>query len=230
MGKLRIFCLLIVLPLGSFAQQNILKIQAEVPLQFGIGYEGRLTNRFSFVLQTGVLTQPNSTLIVNTLEALGTDEQIVLMIDNAFDFGIVGEAGINCNFGKNYFGTFVQVIGLKAGDTPTELVEAYFEEDISTYPARRRNIQTEEMTLSLKSTLYQAGLLYGRRFPLANKHFEIDAEFGVSANIGSQSKLSSNDRDLQALSAEVDDELQYYYSHYAFVPSLTVALAYKFRP
>ena len=230
MMKLRIFCLLILFPFDSFAQQSILKVQAEVPLQFGIGYEGRLTNRFSFSLQVGVLTEPNSTLIVNTLEALGTDDQIVLMIDNAFSFGVVGEAGINYNFGKNYFGTFVQIIGLKAGDTPTELVEAYFGEDISNYPARTRSVQPKEMTLNLRSTLYQAGLLYGRRFPLANKHFEIDAELAISANVGSQSKLSSNDRDLQALSAEVDDELHYYYSHYAFVPSLTVAIAYKFRP
>lgn len=230
MRRLRIFCLVILLPAAAYAQQSALKVQAEVPLQFGIGYESRLSNRFSFSLQVGLLTQPNSTLIVNILEAMGTDEQIALMIDNAFDLGVVGEAGINYNFRKNYFGTFVQIIGLQAGDTPTELIETYYGEDISSYPAKRRNIQTEEVTLSLRSTLVQAGVLYGRRFPLANKHFEIDAEFGISANIGSQSKLNSNDRDLQALSAEVDDELHYYYSHYAFVPSLTVALAYKFHP
>ena len=38
MMKLRIFCLLILFPFDSFAQQSILKVQAEVPLQFGIGY------------------------------------------------------------------------------------------------------------------------------------------------------------------------------------------------
>ena len=226
--KIFFIALMTIYSIGVMAQGSSVKLLAEVPVQFGLGYEGRLSNRFSVSFSAGLLTEPNSTIIVNILEAMGTDQEVVLMIDHAFDFGVVGEAGVNYNFGKNYIGTFFQGIVLKAGDTPTALVEEYFGEDITTYPVKRTKTQSNEQTLHLKSTLYQAGLLYGRRFPLNNPHLEIDAEFGFSANIGSKSTLSSDTRDLSKLSTEVDDELRYYYSHYAFVPSLTVALAYKF--
>ncbi len=221
--------LFLLFPIHSLlAQGSSVKLLAEVPVQFGMGYEGKLSRHFSISLQAGILTDPNSSLIVASLEALGTDKEITLMIDDAFKFGTVGELGIHYNFKRNYVGTFFQIIALRGGDTPSDLIESYFGEDLSTYPPKRNRTQTNEAYLTLKSTLYQAGVLYGRRFPLKNKHFEIDAEFGVSANIGSKSTLSSETLSLEALSEEVNDELKYYYSNYAFVPSLTVALVYKF--
>ncbi|MEO7992528.1 MAG: hypothetical protein ABI663_23455, partial [Chryseolinea sp.] len=201
---------------------------AEIPVEFGIGYEGKISKHFSINLQAGLMTNPNSTIIIDVLEVLGTDQQITLMINDAFKFGTVGKLGLHYNFNRNYVGAFCQVIALHGGDTPTDLIESYFGEDISMYPVKRNRTSTNEVYLTLKSTLYQAGVLYGRRFPLKDKRFEIDTEFGVSANIGSKSTLTSENRSLEALSVEVDDELKYYYSHYAFVPSLTVALAYKF--
>jgi hypothetical protein len=47
---------------------------------------------------------------------LGTDQDIVVMINQAFQFGMVGEAGINYNFKRNYIGGFFQMIGLQGGD------------------------------------------------------------------------------------------------------------------
>jgi hypothetical protein len=227
-SRVLVMLLVLVSFTDVFSQRSSIKVLAEVPIQFGLGYEGRLSNRFSVNLSTGLLTDPNSTIIVNVLKAMGTDEEIVLMIDHAFQFGVIGEVGVHYNFGRNYVGTFFQGILLKGGDTPTALVEEYFGEDITKYPLKRNKTQSTEKTLHLKSTLYQAGLLYGRRFPLKNPHLEIDAEFEISADVGSKSSLSSDDRDLSKLSAETDDELRYYYSHYAFVPSLTIAFAYKF--
>jgi hypothetical protein len=224
-GSLISMCLLSFVSLQ--AQHSSLKLKIQVPVQFGIGYEGRLSKRFSFQASAGLLTQPNSTLIINTLDALGTDPQVVMMIKDAFQFGFVGEGGLNYNFGKNYVGAFFQMIALHGGDAPTAIVEDYFNTDVSNYPARKGRSASSEKYLHLKSTLYQAGLLYGRRFPLKNKRLEIDAEFGISANLGSQSKLSSDTRDLSALSKVANTELAGYYSDYAFVPSLTVCLVYK---
>jgi len=208
-------------------QQNSLKLKAQVPVQFGLGYEGKISKRFSFQTSAGILTQPNSTVIIEVLDALGTDPQIVLMIEDAFKFGFVGEGSLNYNFGRNYVGTFFQLIALHGGDTPASLVEDYFNTDINNYPTRKGRTTTSEVYLHLTSTLYQGGLLYGRRFSLKNKRLEIDAEFGISANLGSQSKLTSDTRDLTALSTAADTELAGYYSEYAFVPSLTVCLVYK---
>jgi hypothetical protein len=213
---------------SSFAQQSALKLTAEAPIQFGFGFEGKISQHFSATISAGLLTPPNSTLIVNVLEVLGTDEQITLMINDAFKFGFVGKSGLNYNFKKNYVGGFIQLIALQAGDTPTELVESYFGTSISSYPSRRGKTTTEKY-LHLSSTLYQAGVLYGHRFLLKNKQFEIDAEIGMSANIGSTSKLTSDVRDLTTLSKVADEELAGYYSDYAFIPSASIAFVYRFR-
>ena len=213
----------------ALAQESSLKLLAEVPLQFGIGYEGKISNRFSVALSAGVLTQPNSTLIVDVLDAFGTDDAITIMITDAFKFGVVGKTGVNYNFKRSYVGGFFEIIALQAGDTPRTLIESYFGTNVNSYPARRGRGQSNEVYLRLSSTLYQGGILYGRRFPLKNKQFEIDTEIAVSANLGSKSKLTSEYRDLATLSKEVDTELSGYYSSYGFVPSLAVAFVYKFN-
>lgn len=223
---LPLFAMIISFYVAS-AQQRALKVIAEVPVQFGLGYEGKITNRLSFSLSAGIISQPNSTLIVNMLEELGTDQEIVLMIDDAFKFGILTELGVHYNFKRNYIGSFIQVIDLHAGNAPTSIVENYFGTSISNYPTTRIRASSEEKYLTLTSTLYQGGILYGRRFPLKNKRLEIDTEIGLSANIGSKSKLTSDERNLSALSETVNTELAGYYSTYAFIPSLTLSLAYK---
>jgi hypothetical protein len=221
------FLSLFVFCLSSSAQESAVKLKIQVPVQFGLGYEGKISDHFSFQASGGLLTQPNSDLIINALDAFGIDPEVTLLIKNALKFGLVGETGFNYNFKKNYVGVFFQVISLNGKDTPTSIVEDYFNTDVDNYPARKGRTVTSEKYLDLKSTLYQGGILYGRRFPFQNKHWEIDAEFGISANLGSQSKITSDSRDLSALSKLVDTELAGYYKDYAFVPSLTVCLVYK---
>ncbi len=210
-----------------YAQRGSLKVIAEVPVQIGVGYEGQLTKRLSIEISAGIMTPPNSSIAVDILGALGTDEDITLMIEDAFQFGAVGTLGCNYNFKRNYVGGFLQLISLHAGDAPSELIENYFSTSIDGYPAKTRNNTSTEKYLSLSSTLLQAGVLYGRRFPFKNQRLELDTEIGVSANIGSQSKLTSGIRNLSALSEEVDAELSGYYSRYAYVPSISLALVYK---
>lgn len=211
----------IIFPLFGLAQAHRIKLLAEIPVQFGIGYEGQVSNRFSISVQGGVLTDPNGDLIINVLEMFGTDPDIILIIEDAFQFGLVEELGVNYNFGKNYVGVFSQFVNLRGNGTTADPIENYFNTTI--FPGNG-----SDSDLKLRSSLIQGGLLYGRRFPLRNKHFEIDVEFGFSANLWSKSKLSSERRDLTELSKQVDAELDYYYSNYGFVPSLSVIFVYNF--
>jgi len=206
-----------------------LGIHAEIPVQIGIGFETFLSKRISVQVQGGVLTEPNSTLIISSLEALGTDPEIILMIENTFKFGIVGELGVRYNFKKNYAGAFFQNISLSGNDTPTSLIESYYDVDLSTYPTRPRKNSTVETSLTLRSQLYQVGVLYGRRLSFKNPRWNLNLELGISKNIASSSELSSENKNLEALSAEVEKELDYWYSNYAYVPSLTVVLAYSLK-
>jgi len=219
--------LLIGFSQGAFAQRSSLKVIAEVPLNFGIGYEGQISKHFSAGGSVGVLTSPNSDLIITYLKFIGTDEELVLMIEDAFQLGIVGELNVNYNFKRNYVGIFAQAIGAQAGDVSSELVEDYFGTSIEDYPLLNGATNLSEKNLTVRTRLYQAGMLYGRRFPLKNKRLEIDVELGLSANIGSTSKFYSENRDYSELNERFDVVLDDFYKAYAFIPSLGVTFVYK---
>lgn len=221
---LLITCMLNVCMLQA---QHRVKVLAEVPVQFGVGYEVNVSKRFSLSAQFGVLSEPNSTLIINVLEKFGTSPEVIVIIEDSFKFGLVGEVGGNYNFGNNYVGLFSQFINLRGRGTAPDPVEEYFDENFSLFPLRP-NSDPDDRQVSVRSSLLQLGILYGRRFPLKNEHFEIDAEFGFSKNIWSNSRLYSENRDLSRMDDEVNEELDYYYSRYGYVPSLTVAFVYKF--
>jgi hypothetical protein len=221
-------CLLV----GSFhaavAQRSSVKAIAEFPLHFGIGYEGHIGKRFSVGGSMGVLTSPNSDLIITYLRFIGTEEELVLMIEDAFQLGIVGELNVNYNFQRNYIGMFFQAIGAQAGDVDPQLVQDYFDVDLQDYPLKPGGTSGPERNMTIRTRLYQLGLLYGRRFPLKDKRFEIDAEVGMSANVGSASKVYSDNRDFSELNERINIELKTFYKEYAFIPSLGVMFVYKF--
>lgn len=205
------------------AQRLRAKIFTQAPLQYGVGLQTSISPRFSVGARTGILTKPYSTVIISTLEAFGTDTQITRMIDDAFHVGWVADISVNYHFKRNYVGLFGQYIGLHAGDAPLSFVESYFGETISSYP-RRRNNPSAPVQLNLQSNLFQGGVLYGHVFPLRRPGLEIFTEVAVSANLGSNSELTTDNYDLARLSEKVNDELSYYYAHYCFIPSLTVGL------
>ncbi|MGC4021153.1 MAG: hypothetical protein QM734_04030 [Cyclobacteriaceae bacterium] len=225
-----IFLLLIVsqVAVGQITElpKHRFKVMAEIPVQFGLGYEWQYSKRFSSNFQVGVLTQPNSTIILNTLQALGTSQDVILMLQDAFKFGMVYKGTLNYNFKRNYVGGFFQVIDLTGKDTPTALVETAMGVSISSYPRYPGKNSATPTNLTLHSSLFQAGVLYGRRF-LVKKKSEIDLEFGISANVGSSSSVNSDVRDLSSLSKYANTYLASIYKSYAFVPSITIAYAVK---
>jgi hypothetical protein len=226
-NKFLLLLLAVSFPFILPAQKHSIKTLAEVPIQFGVGYEGFVSKRFSISAQAGVLSEPNSTLIIHILEKLGTTPEIIDIIEESFKFGLVGELGVNYNFGKNYVGTFGQFINLRGRGTAPDPIEEYFDENFSLFPLKPGS-DPDDRQVSVRSSLIQVGILYGRRFPLKNKQFEIDAEFGISKNVWSKNRLYSENRDLSGMDEEVDEKLDYYYSRYGYIPSITVAFVYKF--
>ena len=225
--KYRICVLLSItlLSINAEAQKASVKLFAELPVQFGLGYEGRINERFSVAVQSGILTKPNSTIILNVMESLGTDREVIVMIQDAFQYGWVGEIGLNYNVDRNYFGVYLQRIDLRAKDTPASIIENYGV-DLGGYPTRDPEMRR---VLHLKSVLYQAGLLVGRRVILPNDRFAFNFEFAVSANLASQTSMKSDSRTIKRFSDDLDEELDSYYSKYAFVPSINVGFVYRIR-
>ncbi|MEP4531963.1 MAG: hypothetical protein ABJ004_02680 [Cyclobacteriaceae bacterium] len=204
------------------------KLNVETPIQYGLGYEGRIYKNWNGVFQVGFLTEPNSTLVLNVLESFGVEQSVVLMIEDAFESGLVLEQGINYNLKRSYFGIFAQQYFLRGSDTPTELVEDAMGEDLSQYPRLQNRINSNDEAIELKSNLYQLGVLYGYRLPLKNQ-LELNFELAISVNLGSQSSVSSDERNYNDLSKRMDVYLGDIYRRYGYVPSITVAFVRKFR-
>ncbi|HEY5822762.1 MAG TPA: hypothetical protein VIT44_00260 [Cyclobacteriaceae bacterium] len=221
--------LLIGFSYAAVAQRSSIKVIAELPLHFGIGYEGQVAKHFSIGGSVGVMTAPNSTLILDYMRFVGTDELVVLILEDAFKLGIVGELNFNYNFGRNYVGVFGQYIGVQAGDASMAVVEDYFNTTQQEYPFRPGKAGTSDKYVTVRTRLYQAGVLFGHRFPFKGSPFEIDLEMGLSANIGSKSRMYSENRDLEKLSARFDSTLKDFYHQYAFIPSIGVLFVYKLK-
>jgi len=205
--------------------RHYFKAGIEIPLQYAIQYEMRAGDRFSVNTQFGVLTNPHNDAILFTLESFGVDEKTIRLIENAFQFGLVVDLGGNYHFGKNYVGVYGQWINLTAADTPFELVESYFGIVLPVPPI----VPGFTPELSLQSELFQLGLLYGRRFSFKNHPaIEIHTEFAVSKNLGSRSKLSSEDIEVDIVNQQVDNELDDVFSDYAYIPTINIFFVYQF--
>ena len=83
-NKFSLLFVMVLLPFILFAQKHAVKTLAEVPIQFGIGYGTFVSKRFSISVQGGVLTEPNSTLVIHLLEKLGTTPEIIGIIEESF--------------------------------------------------------------------------------------------------------------------------------------------------
>lgn len=75
-------------------------------------------------------------MTIYILEEFGTTPKVIEVIRESFKFGLVGELGVNYNFGKNYVGTFRQFINLRGRGTAPGQVEEYFDENFSIFPVK----------------------------------------------------------------------------------------------
>ena len=158
--------------------QHRVKTLIEVPVQIGVGYEWQPHKHVSFGVQSGFLSEPNTSIILFALEQIGLDEETRAMIEDSFRSGVVVEGGLNYNFKKNYAGVFYQSLFLTGKETRNDGVEEVMGVDLTTYP--RLNRFSQDRVMTLKSHLSQIGILYGRRIPFKNRPFEIDLEIGFS--------------------------------------------------
>jgi hypothetical protein len=213
----------------TLGQRSSIKAIVEVPLQFGVGYEGRIGGRFSAGGSIGVLTAPNSNIILEYFKWIGIDQKLVAIIDDAFQVGVVGKGYVNINLGRNYFGVFGQAIGATATDVNPALYEDYFNVKMTDYPYLAGKTGVTEKNLLVRTRLYQAGVHFGHRFPLKNDRLAINVEVGLSANIGSKSSVESEVRDLTKLNELFDKSLGAYYRDYAYIPSGGIMLVYKLK-
>ena len=209
------------------------RINLEFPIQMGIGYEYDLNQKVSLQTQLGLLREPNTSIVLWSLDVVGVDETTNNLLEQAFSSGTVWELGVNYQLSKYYIGIYHQVAWLKGEDTAVDLIEAVLNIDLESRRIRRARgngggggNSITESDITLNTSLNQLGVLVGRKFPIQNQHLIL--EFGISANVFSSSSLSSADFDLAGVSESMDDYLKDIFSNYGFIPSITVGYEWSF--
>jgi len=225
-------CFLFVVTLATFfshtvfAQQQI-KIGTDIPLQYGLAYKYSPDYGIGGSLKLGFLTEPHNSIILSVMEAFGTKKYLVDIAREGFKIGLVLDGSPSWHWNNNYIGANVIFINLRGGEAPLDVIDDNFEYDMFSFWDPLSSIFSDEsMQIDLKSNLLQLGVHYGRRIPLKEK-LELQLEFGISKNIGSTNKFTSDFSYPEVIYNSIDSELQEAYRKYAIIPSLGVYLVYN---
>ena len=209
-----------------FAQQQ-LKIGTDIPLLYGIAYKYSPESGVGGGLKVGILTEPHNSIILATMEALGTKSAIVDIIREGFKMGIVIDGSSSWHWRKNYVGANLVYINLSSGEAPLDVIDGNYDLDLLSYADPLSSIFGQEsMQINLNSCLMQVGIHYGRRVPLKDR-LELQLEFGVTKNIGSTNNFSSDFPYPLTIYNAIDEDLQEAYRKYAIIPTLGIYLVYN---
>jgi hypothetical protein len=204
-----------------FPQSHHLGILAEIPVMFGMSYEYKTSSPISLSLQAGFLTEPNTSVILYTMETLGINPDVVLMIEDAFQSGLVLDAGVRFNYRNHFAEIFLQHFFLVGKDTPKELVENALGVSFFRLPSFPVSGVLPPADLTLRSQLTQPGILYGYRIGLPGNS-EIVLTAGISINIYSNSSLSSERWNLSSVNDNLNNYLKGIFTTYAYIPSISL--------
>lgn len=205
----------------SFAQKSSIQVGTQIPLMYSVGYEFDLSNKISFNTQVGILTKPYDVTILAILKLADTEEAIVNTVGEAFSFGFIFQPTVKYNFRRNYIGVYYSCFSLIAEETPTDAIENYYNVYL---PGRTKKIKNE---FKLNSRLHNIGLLFGRRFEFKKPSFELKLELAFAKTFTSKSKLSSEFGDVSTASSLIDNELDYIYVNYGYLPSFNIFIVKK---
>jgi hypothetical protein len=203
-----------------WAQKTNLQIGSQIPLNYSLGVEHEFGPKFSAAIHFGILTQPYDKAIMGILKSFGTDESLVNTIGDAFNIGYIVQTSLKFNFHKSYIGLVPSYYYLRANDAPADAIESYYGITLPFGIGSKK-------TYTIKSNLYNIGLLYGHRFTLKNPHMEIRLELEVVKTAASSSSLWNDSEKLDKISEKVDNKLNGYYMTYGYLPSLNIYWVYK---
>jgi hypothetical protein len=205
-------------------------VGTQIPLQYSIGINYHFSPVISARAQFGLLTKPYDRMVLAIMEQFGLEKSINRIIERSLNNGLMYTLGGNYHFGKNYVGIYGQHARLSGNISLEDAASAYFSRDLSFLSPFGVSL----LEISAKSNLYNAGLLYGRRFTLSNPKFEILAEAGIAKILGSNNQFSTNQRLLEQvplvkqLYRNLDSDFASAYRRYGYLPTLNIYLNYHF--
>lgn len=230
MKKLLLFKLAIFFAFSAFSQTNhfFIKAGTQIPFQHNVGTEFVLNSRIGFQLQYGLLTTPYEGNIRRVVAFFEDNENLLQIIEDSFQHGSILGAGFNYHFSKNYIGGFGQYASLRNASTASAALQAYYGIDFSFL-----DFIAGPIDLTLQTNLYNAGILYGRRFILRDPDLQLHLELAVSKNFASRNRFQSNRPNIdnlayvQDLYDRLDNSLRDSYLSYLIIPTFNIYIVYN---
>jgi len=218
----------LLLGFSVVAQKHSVKIGTDIPLQYAIGYDYQISQRFSSGLKFGLLTTPYDEILLSLFELLGANENVIEVIKDGYEIGLILEVGGNYHFGRNHMlGVSGQLIDLRASEARADAIETLLGINFSDFLGPLKNLAPDDI-IYVKSTLYQLVVRYSWTKQLKNPHFKIRPEVSLSINLSSNTQVQSDEYDLSDIQDDVDNFMTTFYHHYAYIPTFGIYFVYTF--
>lgn len=216
---------LISIPFLSNGQKVSFTIGTDIPYQFYIGGTFETSN-IDIAYRTGVLASPYSNLITNTLEAAGTDQVYIDLLEASFNLGWMNSLGVYYKFGNLkswYIGPEIRLDKLTASEAPTDILETLVNQPINTNGQWTGDIQVE-----LGMNMYALGFRFGKSIHLGEmKKHRLRFELSLAKHISTQSNLLINNKKNENLNLELDKLLwEDVFKKYGYVGGIGVGFTF----
>lgn len=201
-------------------------VGTDIPYQHSLGTELRVKDvRFS--LRTGLLVDPYSGLTLDLLDAFGTEDVYIRLLEASYQFGTMNGLGMQYLFGKKklwYVGPELRFDYVAASDTSSDLIEAVVGE--SRFNPPRFGVNQQEIYLGL--WLFAAGLRTGRVIPLGKNH-NVHLELSFYKHYRNTTILYIDDQENKNITTSLNDLLwEDVFKPYGYLGGLGLAYSYSF--
>lgn len=200
----------------------------DIPYQFHLGAAFDL-QRIRFSVRSGLLTSPYSEGTLAFLDALGTPDVYVQLLEGSYQFGSMNSVGIQYLLGKDSrwsIGAEFRFDYLSASDTSSELIETVTGESIPTGGL----LSSKEPEVRLGLLMYAAGLRVGYGIPLgAEKKHEVLIELSAYKHYATQSSTFINDEEASRINDSLNEILwTEVFLPYGYLGGVGISYRYSF--
>jgi hypothetical protein len=183
-------------------------------------------------MQAGLLTKPYDEYLIYSMELSGLKKDLSRIMRRSFERGVFLGLGTNYHFGKYYAGVFGQVGNMQGKGPLLEMANIYFKGNLPQVDATWLSL-AENLQMSWRSNLLDAGIIAGRRFLFPDSRFELHTEIGLTKILTSDNKFSVGNALIdetpiaQGFYTQMNKEFEEAYWKYGLLPSINLYLVYK---
>ena len=209
-------------------QKTSLMIGTDLPYQFHLGTEIE-HEKLKFSFRTGLLVEPYSTVTLKLIEAFGTDEVYIRLLESSYQLGSMNSVGVHYFLGEKkrwYLGPELRLDYLLAAETSSKIIELVTGKSVSAIP----RFGFDEPDFRLGIWLHAIGFRAGTSFPIDNhQRKKLVLEISFYKHYLSSTSLTINGEVSENLSSALDTLLwEDVFLPYGYLGGLGLAYSYSF--